>query len=109
MSERPTLIEAEGHALIARGHAKLAEAARLRAATPQAEGERASWIPVAESPLGKRRTLALARSGAVESSKVGRKVLVRRASLAGFLNEHRRTPIEDEEEDLFGADVRGAA
>jgi hypothetical protein len=97
-------LEAEGHELIARGHACFAQVARLRTSEGPAKTERPSWIPVAESPLGKRRTLALARCGAIESSKVGRKVLVRSASLAGYLDEHRRGSVEGaDDENLFGS------
>ncbi len=98
-------VEREGHELIARGHTKLAEAARLRASEPANATARPSWIPASDSPLGRRRTLALARAGQIESSKIGRAVFVRTASLAGFLDEHRRaspdTTLEGDD-DLFG-------
>lgn len=93
-------LERRGHARIAEGHAMLAKAAELRA------GEsRDRWIPVAMSPLGKRRTLALARQGLIESAKIGRKVVVRASSLDAFIEARRRTAAADGDEDLFGASV----
>lgn len=99
-NDRCAALESEGHTLIARGHEKLAEAARLRTETGAVA--RPSWIPAAESPLGKRKTLALARAGALASSKIGRQVLVRRASLDALIEGGRRGDVADEEEDLFG-------
>jgi hypothetical protein len=97
-------LEAEGHSLIARGHSKLAEAQRTRASARSADGAPVEWISPEASPLGKRRTLALCRAGALESSKVGRKVLVRKASLDAFLRRHERgVDMPAEDEDLFGA------
>lgn len=62
------------------------------------------WIPAKDSPLGKRRTLALARAGVLESSRPGKCVLIRRASLERYLAEHTRVvPATVEDEDLFGA------
>lgn len=91
-------LEAEGHEKIAEGHALLARARRERApAVAPAE----EWVAPDASPLGKRRTLALARSGALESSKVGRRVLIRRTSLDAYLRRHERG-VEEREEDLFG-------
>ncbi len=96
-------LEAEAHEHIAKGHALLAEARRARP-TPSTSTVSDDWVDPAASPLGKRRTLALARAGALESSKVGRKVLVGRASLDAFLRRHRRgvEAVGDEGEDLFG-------
>lgn len=100
----PAALEAEGLALLARGYGKLAEAAEARLASSDADAG-PEWIAPSESPLGKRQTLELARAGELESSKVGRKVLVRRASLDRYLDAHRREgPANDgEDEDLFGA------
>lgn len=96
-------LERRGHARIAEGHAMLAKAAELRA------GEsRDTWIPVAVSPLGKRRTLALARQGLIESAKVGRKVVVRASSLDAFIEARRRAEPANDDEDLFGAATRPA-
>ena len=47
-----------------------------------------AWIPAAASPLGKRKTLALARAGTIESSKVGRRVLVKRDALDRYIADH---------------------
>lgn len=94
-------LEAEAHEKIAEGHALLARARRERAPTTVPPAN--DWIRPETSPLGKRRTLALCRAGALESSKVGRKVLVKRASLEAFLARHERGIEAREEEDLFGA------
>lgn len=98
-------LKAEAHDLIAKGHAKLAEATRLDSQAPANDNTKPSWIPAAASPLGNRQTLALARAGALESAKVGRKVLVKRASLAAYLERHERgvDPAPEPDEDLFGA------
>lgn len=94
----PNELERRGHALVAEGHALLARAAELRARSIADE-----WMPVARSPLGKRRTLDLARRGLIENAKVGRKILVRASSLRAFIEEHERHVRDDE--DLFGADA----
>lgn len=91
-------IEAEGLEAIAQGLLKLA---RARRSQPAAD-DKATWIDPAKSPLGKRRTLALARTGDIESTKVGKRVLVSRASLEAFLAQHKRG-LETEGENLFGA------
>lgn len=88
-------LERRGHALVAEGHQLLARAAELRARAPSEE-----WVPVASSPIGKRRTLDLAREGTIESAKVGRLVVIRASSLNAYIDQHRRR-FEDEE-DLFG-------
>jgi hypothetical protein len=100
-------LTAKGHRLIAEGHACLAEAQQLQLQAPSAERPPTpSWIPARESPLGNRLTLAKCRSGEIESAKIGRKVFVRRSSLAVYVERHCRTvrPTRlDEDEDLFGA------
>jgi hypothetical protein len=106
--KRPHELDAEAYELDARAAKLRAEAARLRASSePANDATPTTWMPVAESPLGKRKTLALARAGVIESSKVGRAVLVRRLSLMAYLEEHQRgaddVEDEDEDEDLFGA------
>jgi excisionase family DNA binding protein len=77
----------------------------MRAAETANDERSESWIPATASPLGRRKTLALARCGAVESCKVGRRVLIRRASLDAFLERARRGEQSDtvDDEDLFGA------
>lgn len=84
---------------IADGFVRLAKATRsadARAVERPAEG----WVPVSESPLGRRKTLQLARAGALESTKIGKKVFVRRESLEKLLEDGRRQV--NEGEDLFG-------
>lgn len=97
-------LEAAGTDLIKRGAELLEAARRMRSTAPPANDNATEWLPVAASPLGKRKTLALARSGALESTKVGRKILVRRSSLETFLAAHRRNAdVADDGEDLFAA------
>lgn len=93
-------LEAEGHDFIAKGHARLAEAQRLRAVGGKNDVG-SEWVDPVASPLGKRRTLALCRAGALESSKVGKKILVLKASLDAFLARHKRSA-EPDGENLFG-------
>ena len=83
------------------------EGAALALAEAGAAARSAEWLAPELSPLGKRQTLALARSGALESAKVGRKVLVRKTSLDAYLREHERGIEASQDEDLFGA--KGAA
>jgi excisionase family DNA binding protein len=51
-----------------------------------ASGE--DWIDQAASPLGRKRHLELARDGLIPSSRVGRKVLMRRRDIDEFLHRH---------------------
>jgi hypothetical protein len=77
------------------------------------------WVDQHASPLGKRAHLEAVRRGAVEGSKVGRRVLVRRADLEAFLERHpakdrrrarasgdERTPEEVAAEVLAGVGLR---
>lgn len=95
LPDDPIELERLGHARIAEGHAMLARAAELRSRKAEAE-----WLPVAESPLGRRPTLRLARKGLIASAKIGRRVFVEARSLRAFIEGHRRVAVEDE--DLFG-------
>jgi hypothetical protein len=85
----------------------LAEAQQLQVEDSRSErAPSSSWIPARDSPLGNRLTLAKCRAGEIESAKIGRKVFIRRSSLAGFVERHRRSgslPSLEEDEDLFGA------
>jgi excisionase family DNA binding protein len=88
---RAAQLRAEGHDYQAKAHACFAEAERLDSQAPaNDDAAPASWIPTAACPLGNRTGLSLARAGAIESTKVGRKVLLRRRSLDAFLERHRR-------------------
>jgi hypothetical protein len=92
--------DSKAYELIAEGFRLLAAAARRNEQAPANDVE---WIDPKTSPLGKRQTLALARAGVVASTKIGRRVLVGRASLASFLDAHRRDAAlrAPDEEDLF--------
>lgn len=60
----------------------------------------AEWIDQDNSPLGKSAHLALARSGKVESRKVHRRVLIRRAELNRYIEqraEARGVPTEEDD------------
>jgi hypothetical protein len=99
-------LEGRAYDLMSKAYKLLAEAARVRAeASPETSTPAAEWIGPEASPLGRRPTLALCRSGALESAKIGRRVLVRRASLEAYVERHRRgdVPAYTEDEDLFGA------
>ena len=58
-----------------------------------------------DSPLGRRQHLELARSGAIESYKVGRLVLVRRDELHRFIESRATTSsrIKETEDDVLAA------
>lgn len=56
------------------------------------------WVDQYHSPLGKRRHLALVRSGELEGHKVDRLVLVRRADMDAFIKRHRVEPKEGTED-----------
>jgi hypothetical protein len=97
-ADDPNELERRGHELVARGHELLAQAAALRARTATGPNE---WVSVAASPIGRRRTLDLARRGIIESAKLGRLVVVRASSLQAFIERQRRHHPDDE--DLFDA------
>lgn len=61
------------------------------------------WVDQYHSPLGKRRHLALVRSGELEGHKVDRLVLVRRADMDAFIKRHRVEPKEGGAEDAEDA------
>jgi hypothetical protein len=75
-------LEAEGHDLIARGHTRLAEAAKTRAKTTSAAGD---WIRVDSLPGSKRAALAAARGGQLRAVKRGRLWITTRADAAAWL------------------------
>ena len=76
-------LELEGHELIARGHARLAEAARARTTKSESTEE---WIRVDSLPIPKRSALLAARSGALRAVKSGRVWLTTPADAAAFLS-----------------------
>jgi len=76
-------LELEGHELIARGHARLAEAARARTTKSESTGE---WIRVDSLPIPKRSALMAARSGALRAVKRGRAWLTTPSDAAAFLS-----------------------
>lgn len=49
------------------------------------------WIDQTASPIGRRAHLKLARSGMIEASKVGRRVLIRADDLHDYITSHRLT------------------
>jgi len=77
-----TELEHEGHELIAQGHTRLAEAARLRALRSDA---RADWIRVDSLPIPKRSALIAARTGELRAVKRGRVWLTRRTDADEFM------------------------
>ena len=89
--------------------ARLVTLAATLTDVPANDTTASDWLAPEASPLGKRTTLALARSGALESAKIGRKVLIQRSSLESYVARHRRgIEAEDADEDLFGAAAGGA-
>ena len=73
------------------------------------------WVDQEQSPLGRRRHLALAKSGKLPASKVGRRVLIRRSAIDAYL-ERKRVLVksvdneedEDREAERLLARLRGA-
>jgi len=96
-------LELEGHELIARGHARLAEAARARTTKSESTGE---WIRVDSLPIPKRSALLAARSGALRAVKSGRVWLTTPADAAAFLSS--TTPAGPANDGDGDADVRRA-
>lgn len=103
MDDDPIELEQRGHLLVAQGHRMLARAAELRAREASDE-----WVAASSSPLGRRKTLALARAGVIASAKVGRKVLIRASSLREYVEQHCRT-VAPTDEELFGITPRHEA
>jgi hypothetical protein len=62
---------------------------------------RDEWVDQARSPLGRTGHLDAVKRGLVKGSKVGRKVLVRRADLDAYIEKHRvhRATFEEEQEE----------
>ena len=91
-------LELEGHELIARGHARLAEAARARTTKSESTGE---WIRVDSLPIPKRSALLAARSGALRAVKSGRVWLTTPADAAAFLSSTTPAgPANDGDDDV---------
>ena len=63
------------------------------------------WVDQYNSPLGKRRHLALVRSGQLEGHKVERLVLVRRGDLDAFIKRHRVEPKDGGEDVAEEAEI----
>jgi len=60
------------------------------------------WVDQCSSPLGRRRHLALVRSGVLRGVKEGRRVLVRRSDLDAYLAGHRPPPTIERDDDVEG-------
>jgi len=56
------------------------------------------WVSQHESPLGAKLHCRLVRSGALPGSKVGRRVLVRKSDLDGYIELHRVEPRQARDE-----------
>jgi hypothetical protein len=95
-------LELEGHELIARGHARLADAARKRAQLTTAAGD---WIRVDALPIPRRSALAACRAGDLRAVKRGRVWLTTRADADAFL---ARQPPASAANDDAENDVRRA-
>lgn len=65
----------------------------------------AEWIDQDTSPLGKSTHLALARSGKVESRKVHRRVLIKRADLNRYIEERAEKRGDNRHDDEDVSDV----
>ena len=63
------------------------------------------WIDQAASPLGRKAHLALAKTGKVKASKVGKQVLIWRADLNAHIAKHpvKVTVANDTEHDEIGS------
>lgn len=96
-------IELEGHELIAQGHARLAEAARVRARATSAAGD---WIRVDSLPIPRRSALAACRTGELRAIKRGRVWLTTRIDADAFLS--RQAPPAAANDDDSDDDVRRA-
>lgn len=90
--------------LIAEGITNAVEAIIERGVAAQ------EWIDQHDSPIGKRQHLDLARSGAVESRKIHRRVLIKRVDLNRYIEqqaEKRGTRHEDDNVDDIIARITG--
>jgi hypothetical protein len=69
------------------------------------------WVDQHQSPLGKRAHLEAVRAGALRGVKHGRRVLVRRAELNSFLENHsvkHRTAIDDSSGEVEASEMAAA-
>lgn len=96
MTSEADEIELEGHELIARGHARLAEAARVRA---RAASTSVDWIRVDALPVPRRSALAACRSGALRAIKKGRVWITTRADADAFLSRVAPAIATNDEDD----------
>jgi hypothetical protein len=78
-------LEAEAHDLIARGHALLAKAARLRTARVQVHDDGDALVPLAQSGLAIRTRRKLEREGLLPVVKLGREKYTRSSALAALV------------------------
>jgi hypothetical protein len=58
---------------------------RIRIIEAQAKRNGSEWIPIAQSPMGARKTRRLIAAGKFEASRVGRKLYVRIADVDAFM------------------------
>jgi hypothetical protein len=57
------------------------------------------WVDQQQSPLGRRRHCALARTGQVTSRKVGRRVLIRKIDIDAVLEREGKPPADEDEDE----------
>jgi len=84
---KPNRLDADGKDDVLRSLAQ-ALTPYLRQTLASADANEPEYYHQNNSPLGRRRHLALVRSGALSGRKVGKRVLVARQDMRAFLEEH---------------------
>jgi hypothetical protein len=84
---KPTRPNADGKDDVLRSLAQ-ALTPYLRQTLASSDAKEPEYYDQNNSPLGRRRHLALVRRGALSGRKVGKRVLVARAAMRAFLEEH---------------------
>jgi len=65
------------------------------------------WVSQDESPLGRKLHCRLVRTGKLEGSKIGRRVLVRRSVLDRFIESHKVSPAASSTSEFVDSLFRG--
>jgi len=94
---KPNRLDADGKEDVLRSLAEALTPYLRQALAPDGVSE-PEYYHQDNSPLGRRRHLALVRRGVIRGRKVGKRVLVARRDMATFLEEHPDAALSSREE-----------
>jgi len=90
---KPNRLDVDGKDEVLRSLA-LALAPYLRQSLASSDAGDPEYYHQNNSPLGRRRHLALVRQGVLRGRKVGKRVLVSRRDMSAFLEEHPNAAVD---------------